>query len=112
MALYTVTIRHPNGNAGLVTVRSAPDIYGSQVGILRNGTVFTGDLDFRENGEVWCKIIANPIDTLTEGYYAALKYGTKIFASWITVDTLPATDRFARVFHCSQTSVTQYKTYM
>lgn len=114
MALYTVTIRHPNGNAGLITVRNAADIYGGQVGVLRNGTVFTGDLDFRENGDIWAKITVNPIEPALEGYYCAVKYGPKIFGQWTPVSAppIPETDKFARLFHCSQTSVTGYKTYM
>ena len=103
MKIYNVIIQHPNGSLGTVTIRDDDHITGNEVGRLRNGDKFQATLDFRDNGEVWATFVGDL------NKHAALKYGTKIFAFWSLAGE-PA--KFARLLHCSQTSVTQYRTYM
>jgi len=81
--IYEIVIAHPRGNEGTVTVRSVPSVSGSEYrGFLRNKTGLKGTLDFRPNGDIWARITECLTNPSVEGYYCALKYSGKVFATY------------------------------
>lgn len=79
--LYEAVIIHPKGRT--VTVRALPAVGNSDYrGELRSGTKLTATLDFRDNGDVWARIVTCEVNPSTEGYYCALHYRGVRFANW------------------------------
>jgi hypothetical protein len=95
--IYEVTIIHPLRLT--VTVRDVPAVEKSIIrGFLRTGWTIKATLDFRENGQVWGRIVECPDSPSTEGYYFALVYPSmtgalKTFGIWNLLDSeIPTPD--------------------
>ena len=81
--IYNVTIKHPNG--GLVTIRKKPEVaINDYIASLRTGDKVQGTLIETADG-LWCQISLGQY----AGYYFAIAYKGKTFATYSPVDSVP-----------------------
>jgi hypothetical protein len=88
--LYEVTIQHPLGRLGSVTVRSASAVNAPEVGRLAHGDILTCTLDFLDDGVIWATIADfKRVPHYQGGHFALVfpgTFGLKTFGTYKLVD--------------------------